>query len=355
MKLSRCSHCGILLPETAVCLICGRDTDLTEISLDPPEVRAAAAYARMQDGIAEGEWSQAIDESYEVLDWMPDRADVYWLRLLARKECRDAGELILKGFRTDLDPDYLNALHFSRGVEHDAYVQVGELMSWIRREMLKVLPAATHRLKVNTGIYHLQSEMQKEMKKRTDALFQLWRELQLTEYEIFGQATSEDLVMKEERDTLFGASEDADAMKKEIYAKEQISPADLNRYLVQMAGFELQSAQSKYVMDRQDTSGKISAEKQHPWTRAMVENTVRVQTQTQRIQAELASLKQYEEEVERALSHFRDVETQSRVAEMAAKICLFEDAIEKAELSKAEYHQILIAAGVRGGEHYGIY
>ena len=330
MKLVKCT-CGTLLPESRTCVACGKSDTLTWIELPAPDERAAEAYLKLESSVAAGDFRAAESAFYEVVEWMPDRGDVYWLELLAVEECRDVVELLCKGFNPKKSHAFLNALQYSEGEEHAAYVRVKELLLAEQKVLLAVLPSALHRMKVNTGLPELQKEMHTELARRKAELVRLWSELEENEYMARCQHLTLQLAGAEEKRVLEEAAGQADALCNKI---NRNGPGYDER--LKLAEVELLTAQTD--------EGRSSV---HPWLRAERGRMKKAQQQAEAINQAIADLKAYEAVLEQGLKRYNEAVMLCTQAQIDAESFRMADAAGYAGLSAAEYRAVLRKTGIR--------
>ena len=338
MKLVKCT-CGTLLPESRTCVACGKSDTLTWIELPAPDERAAEAYQKLESSVAAGNFHAAENAFYEVIEWMPDRGDVYWLGLLALEECRDVGELLCKGFNPGKGSAFLNALQYSEGEEHAAYVRVKELLQAEQKVLLAVLPRALHRMKVNTGLPELQKEMQAELARRKAELVRLWSELEENEYMAYCQHLTLQLAGAEEERVLEEAVGQVNSVCNKVNIMRGLELHELADYQAKLAGIEFLAAQAA-----EERTGETGSS--HPWLRAERGRMKKAQQQAEAINQAIAGLKAYEAELEQGLKRYNEAVMLCTQAQIKAESFRMADAAGYAGLSAAEYRAVLRKAGI---------
>ena len=132
MQIVKCTKCGKYIHKAEKCFHCVNTKGFDEIASTAVHENVAQDYMHMGVLIENKKYDDAIALSYTILEWMPNLAGVFWLRLLAKNKCSSAIDLISKGFPCDEDSDFCNALAFSTGEEHSAYQDIQKVISEIR-------------------------------------------------------------------------------------------------------------------------------------------------------------------------------------------------------------------------------
>ena len=256
MKIVKCPKCRKYIHKAAKCFHCGNTAGFEEISGSEVHENVAQEYARMDVLIEDKKYDEAIALSYTVLEWMPNLAGVFWLRLLAKNKCATAIDLICKGFPCDEDADFCNALEFSTDEEHSAYEDIKAAVSQIRISLKKEISEHEYSIKSATDIMQIKKTMQGEIERRKEKLFSLWSDLEDTEHSLYALEMDCRLLTKEHQTGLEKAAQAASAIKSEAYRLEECTAEKLHSLQVRMGNVLQQSESSKDSID--------SMKNQHP-------------------------------------------------------------------------------------------
>lgn len=336
MKLVKCPKCGKYIHKAVKCFHCGNTAGFEEISSGEVRENVAQEYARMDVLIEDKKYNEAITLSYTVLEWMPNLAGVFWLRLLAKYKCSTAIDLICKGFPCDEDADFCNALDFSTDEEHSAYEDIKAVVSQIRVLLKKEISDHEYSSKSATDIMRIKKTMQGEIECRKEKLFSLWSDLENTEHSLYALEMDCRLLMKEHQMGLEKAAQEAAAIKSEAYRMEECTAEKLHSLQVRMGNVLQLSESSKDSID--------SMKKQHPWVKSFFDLVTKRNEKVRLINSEISSLSSYERTVQQIVAEIEHIEIQHKTALIAADKYDFSDAV--ALLGINAFNEVLRNAGV---------
>ena len=342
MKIVKCSKCGKYIHKADKCFHCGNTAGFDEIEATEIHENVAQDYAHMEVLVEDRKYDEAISASYIVLEWMPNLAGVFWLRLLARNKCSSAIELISKGFSCDEDSDFCNALNFSIGEEHSAYEDIKKAVTEIRTALKKEISEHEYRCKSDTNIMQIKKTMQGEIDGRKQKLFTLWSDLEDTEHSLYALEMDCRLLTKEHQTGLAQAAQAASAIKSETYRMEECTAEKLHAFQVRMGNVLQQSESSKSSIE--------SMKKQHPWVKAFADLVSQRNQKVKLINSEIASLASYERTVQQTITEIERIESRHKTALIAADRYDFTDAV--ALLGADAFNTILRSAGVGVGSSF---
>lgn len=312
MKIVKCPKCGKFIHKADECFHCGNRVGFIEIAESKIHENVAEEYARMNVLIENKKYSEAIELSYVVLEWMPNLAGIFWLRLLAKNKCSTTLELICKGFPCDEDPDFCNALDFSVKEEHSAYEDVREILFKIRKSIKEEVFTHEYNCKVDTGIIQIRENMRTEIEDRKTKLFSLWSELEEIEHLLYSLDLNCRLLMTEQQFGLERAAEVASNIKFETNQLEECSVTAEKLHTLRMKiGSVLQlSESSKSELEKM--------RKQHPWVKSYSEMVAQREQKVQLINKEITSLANYELSIQQTLIEIESIESIHKFALEAA-------------------------------------
>ena len=335
MKIVKCSRCGKYIHKASVCLYCGNAFGFEEFDETSIHEKAVFECAHIDALIEEKKYSEAIDLSYAIHEWMPNLAEVFWLRLLAKNSCSSDAELIRKGFDVE-DADLCNALKFSAGREHDAYVELQKTVSEIRQVLLREIPIHENKCKSQTGVLEIGKDFLAEIGQKKERLFSMWSELEKTEHSLSTIEADCCLVAREHQNSLAQAAQTASLLKMEIYRKNGCSSKDLQSYRIKLETALRLSETAKEAIE--------NMKKQHPWVKAFFESVSVRDEQVKSIRAEISSLADYEKTVQKVLNEIDQIDNRHKNALRAAYKYDFSDVA--ALLGKNEFERVLHRAGI---------
>ena len=344
MKIVKCPKCGKYIHKAVKCFHCGNTAGFEEISSVEVHENVVQEYARMDVLIEDKKYDEAIALSYTILEWMPNLAGVFWLRLLAKYKCSTAIDLICKGFPCDEDADFCNALDFSTDEEHSAYEDIKAAVSQIRIALKKEICEHEYSSKSATDIMQIKKTMQGEIERRKEKLFSLWSDLEDTEHSLYALEMDCRLLTKEHQTGLEKSAQAAAAIKSEAYRLEECTAEKLHSLQVRMGNVLQQSESSKDSID--------SMKKQHPWVKSFSDLVTKRNEKVRLINSEISSLSSYERTVQQTVSEIERIESRHRTALIAADKYDFTDSA--ALLGTNAFNDVLRSAGVGVGSSVSI-
>lgn len=336
MKIVKCSKCNKYVHKTGKCFHCGNTMGFNEVEMPAIHESAAIEYSRVESLIESKKYAEALSLSHTVIEWMPNLAGIFWLRLLARHKCSNAAELLQKGFNCEEDSDFCNALAFSTGAERSAYQDVRSMVLAAQKALKTEILNHEYQCKMKTNILQIKKTMKGEVDARKKKLFALWAELEETEQSMYTLEKDCILLSKEYSDALDKAAQAASSIKTETYRLEECTAENLHKYQVRIGNILQQSEQAKDAME--------SMKKQHPWVKSFNDLAKKRDEQVRQITNEISSLKIYEATVQQTLDEIDRIEQRHRTAIRAVEAFDFMDVANL--LGKDSYNIVLRSIGL---------
>lgn len=336
MKIVKCPKCGKYIHEANRCFHCGNTTGFDEVNVPQIHENVVVEYSKVESLVESKRFDEALSLSHTVIEWMPNLAGIFWLRLLAKNKCTSAAELIEKGFNCEDDADLCNALTFSTGAEHSIYLDIQSMILAARKELKEEILNHEYNCKMKTNILQIKQNMQSETDLRKKKLFSLWSELEKIEQALYTLEMDCRLLSKEHIEALDKASFAASLIKKEVYRLEECSAEDLHKYQVIIGNILQQSEQAKSALE--------SMKKQHPWVHSFNDLVKKRDEQVRLIGTEISSLRSYEATIQQTLNEIDRIEDRHRKAVRAVEAYDFLDAANL--LGKDCYNKILHNIGL---------
>lgn len=318
MTIIRCERCGMLLHKADRCFSCGNTMNFTKVSsTDQIHENVKDEYAKLEVLLKDSKYSEALELSRKVLEWMPSCSDVFWIRLLAKNNCCTDEALIRRGVSCEDSADYYNALLFADDMQKAVYTTVAGKIEAVKKVLAQQIDTHEYSEKSNTVIVKVQSEFLSEIETHRKKLFQLWEELEQTESKIMEIEKDCDLLIKEYKKSLGKASAEARSIKSRVYQMEQCTAEELHKLQIQLGNSLNQSEQAK---------GSISSiRKQHPWIetyRSLVRDRDSIVSQ---INDDINTLKAYESRVQSIISEIERIEVRHSAARISVSKYHFSD------------------------------
>ena len=318
MKIVKCLDCGKYVHKANRCLYCGNVINGEEIERPVVHENVVAEYLKVLSLIEGKKFSEAISHAHTVIEWMPNLAGIFWLRLLAKNECVSVVDLLRKGFDCEEDADFCNALLFSTGGEHDAYYEIQKTISNVQKVLKKEIISHQYDAKRQTDIFEIKKNMQKEMDERRQKLYSLWLDLEETENALYSLEMDCQLLSKEHRDDLDESAKIALKIKEETYMYGECTEEQFYRYQVKLGQVLQQSEQAKEAIE--------NIKNQHPWVKQFNELVDKREEQVKYIEMELALLKDYGVMVQKTLDEINEIENLHREVLLKVEEYDFQDA-----------------------------
>lgn len=318
MKIVKCPKCGKYIHKANRCFHCGNTTGFDDVDMPQTHENVVAEYSKVESLVESKRFDEALSLSHTVIEWMPNLAGIFWLRLLAKNKCTSSAELIEKGFNCEDDADLSNALTFSTGAEHSIYLDIQNMVIAARKALKEEISNHEYNCKMKTNILQIKKTMQGETDSRKKKLFSLWSDLEETEHALYALEMDCRLLSKEYRDALSKATEASNWMKTETYRLEECTVEDLHRYQIRIGIILQESEQAKNAIE--------NMKKQHPWVKSFNELVSKRDRQAQLITAELTSLRDYEATVQQTLAEIDEIEARHKRGIRAVENYNFQDA-----------------------------
>lgn len=308
MKIVKCSKCGKYIYEDIKCFCCGNKVNFEEIDIPKIKIddKVFDKYSEVKSLIKDRKFEQALIDSEQILEWMPHFSEIFWLKLLAKKECAYTSELIEKGFNHENDPDFYNALRFSYGIENNIYIDVQNRLIQVKELLKKEILNHEFNCKMQMNILQVQNDTRNEVKKSREILYMLWRELQKIEKNLYSLEKDCCLLSKEHSIVLDEAARTADLIKKEVCNLGECTEEDFYKYQIKINNILWQSEQAK------DEKSKIR--KQNLWIKSFNELIGKRNKQIKSIEKQISSLKLYEIKIQNILGEIDRIEERHREA-----------------------------------------
>ena len=232
MKIVKCNKCNKYIFKANKCFRCGNNMGFEDIISPCICENVINEYSKLEFFLNNKNFDKAISVSHTVIEWMPRFASVFWMRLLAKNRCVCVEELIERGFNCEEDADFINAIKFSTGIEHDIYLDIKKIMILMRKELEREILIHEYDCKMKTNIMQIKNNMQEEIDKKRNKLFLLWAELERIEQDLFILEKDCSLLSKEYIDTLEKSFNVASSLEKEISRLSKCTIEQLYKYQI---------------------------------------------------------------------------------------------------------------------------
>lgn len=307
MMVVTCTKCGKTIHKAEKCPYCANTIGFENANeVINVHENVADEFSDMTDLLISGKFSQLIEKSRVVLRWMPMCSSVFWMRFLAKNECKTDAELIQKGVRCEDAADFYNAYRYGSAAEKAAYDNVKKLIEAIRVAFETAVNRHEYEEKAATPIVRCQSEFALEIQTRQKELFDLWTQLEKLEQEMYVIEQDCKLLLNEHRIALDSAKNSASSIKDQIYKLSECTAEELHKYLVRLGDVLNQSDSSKKEIELM--------RKQLPWIGTFNSKIQERDSISSKISAKLSELKSYENMVKSTVSEIERIEKRHQLA-----------------------------------------
>lgn len=336
MKIIKCPNCGHYIHDAEVCFHCGSKEGFQLADSPQPHPRAAANLRRAEDALKAERFDEVAECADRALEWMPDAADVFWLRLLARKKCTSALALLSKGFAWHEDPDFCRALECSAGAEQSVYTDIRETAQRIQTALVAAIADSRCRIKANARLPELEAQVRQDVELQQQTIFSLWSQLRDTEQKMHAVAFNCEQMAEEPWAQLRQATKSMDNILLQVAGMTECSREEFESYQAELEQLRLQSERGRQA---------IADLMQHPIIQTFAELTARQQQQLQAVEQALEVLQNALPKAQETAQKVEHLElAHSRVLQ-AVKVGKFMEAVGL--LGGKGYRQVLQAAGLR--------
>ena len=336
MRIVRCTKCKKYLHKAAACFHCGNTTGFEDIEVSTVHENAIEAYSKVESLVENQKFNEALELSHIVIEWMPNLADIFWLRLLAKNRCSNAATLIQKGFNCTEDPDFCNALTFSKSAERSAYEDVQSMVLAVQKALKTEILNHEYNCKMRTNILQIKKTMNGIVETHQKNLFSLWAELEETEKSMCILEKDCIMLAKEHSNDLEIAAKSASLIVSETRQLTRCNTECFHRLQVRMSHIRQQSDEAKTEL--------VSIQKQHPWVKSFNNLVKTREGHVRQIANELTALRTYESTVKRTIDEITKIEQRHNTAINYVEAFDFSDAVNL--LGKDIYNKILRSNGL---------
>lgn len=337
MKIARCSQCGNYMYLGDLCFCCGNTVGYNEISLPLIHENVSDLVSETEILVKNRKFDEAISLSNKVIEWPPNFARIFWLRLLAKKKCSSMLELMGKGFNCEEDADFCNAIKYSVGVEKTIYSDLKNKVNAVREMLKKEVHNHEIECELRTDILDINRDMRREMDKRKEKLFSLWSDLEATEYSLYALEMDCKWLSKEYLEALDKSEQAASYIKTETYKMNECTETKLHKYQIKIRNAMQQSEQAKATIE--------SMKKTHPWVAEYNELLAKRDEQARCLTKELSSVRDYRKSINHTISEIDEiVDNHRKVIQMVDKYN-FQSAFNL--LGRDQYNQVFHNIGIK--------
>ena len=295
-------------------------------------------FAAAFNALKAGDFNETIRLSYEILEWMPNCAQVFWMRLLAFNRCKSDEELIRHGCKTTEEGDFLNAMECGSKSEKKRFSDVKAKIEVVKKALCKRIDKEKHEKLLETKIIDVRSSLNKEVMESRDRMYELWEEAQKAEAQMYTLKEQCELISLEYRNGLEEAEKQAKSLKDRIYKVERCTDDEKNTYKMKLQDIESRSTQVlKNYKEIQNRNAQVKKFKKLEKSRNEL---------FAKIDVEFEKLNEYEQLVEKVLNVAQKIESDHNEAYRSVSEYCFEQAINV--LGEQIFNDIVEQSSIRG-------
>ena len=336
MKIVRCTKCKRYIHESNKCFYCGNTIGFDEIVIPTIHENIVAEYSQIESLIESRKFTEAFILSRTVMEWMPTLPSIFWLRLLAKNKCANTAELLQRGFDCKKDADFINAMTFSSGVEHNTYQDVYDMVLAIQQALKAEILNHEFQCKESTKLWKIKETMAEKIDTYQNRLFVLWSDLEKTEQSMYELEKDCSLLAKEYVNDLNKAEQTASSIKDETSLLEECTVDNLHEFQIKICSILQQSEQAKAAIE--------NMKKKNSLVESFNDLVKKRDEQISQINNELSLLRSYETEIQYTLDEIDQIEQKHRTAMHGIEFFDFKEA--ERVLGKNKYKDIFHRIGV---------
>lgn len=238
MNIVSCPNCGALIHQDTCCYHCGA-TESGKCISNPkihPNVRTdyAAAWNKLRNRM----FGEALKHSAVLTQWMSGESSVYWLRLLANRECISDLELIHYAGRIKEDLDYRLAVSCASETELLVYQEVADLAEKVYDEMLRETRKSVQQKKLDTGILQKKVQLEGDTQESFDRILKDWASLAHVQQNIGDLESEWRIVTAEEARNMKAAGAMLDTVKEQLSRMKECTEQKRHSFLQKIRASE---------------------------------------------------------------------------------------------------------------------
>ena len=253
MRVVKCTKCGKYIHEARRCFHCGAEAgfEVRENARVPVHENVVDVPERIERSIEGKKYEEAYALSYTVMEWMPDLALIYWLRLLAKHQCSSDAELVTRGFDCENDSNLLNALDFaSCEEEKSAYSDVRALTLAVRNGLRNAVWNHYCGIVVENNLPEINNTIKTEIDAHKEKIFSLWSSLEDVESRLRSTEAVFNTFCEEHKLLLSKAESVMEMLNQKTSTMEYCSDQEYFRYCVEFDSAQSCSAQAKDAVSK---------------------------------------------------------------------------------------------------------
>lgn len=257
MKIMVCETCGKHIHRDERCFHCG-GTGMypAEYELEIHQA-AQTVYQQMHEHLTRREFDRVLALSEQALEWMAFTGEIYWLRLLAGRECATDRELLIRGADLEHSGDYFNAIKYAGAEEHQVYLDVQEKTDALKQELRRAVERHFREEKQAMKLADTARELEKKILETQIAVTELWGKLNKTEDSIRSLEADCRMALMPHLRTLEKAQALADTLRQQVNQLKACSEEEFRGYQLRLASALQMSEEGARLVEKLKSG--------HPW------------------------------------------------------------------------------------------
>lgn len=219
MKIARCQRCGRIILFYGNCYFCKNSVDFEFLANELQNAETSTDIALMESYVQKKKFEEALELSNGLLEKSPTCSAIYWLRLIAQNKLSlDAGISELEYSFAD-DPNFINALRHSTGLEHQAYDELKKELEKKKQFVINELKRRKKEAISSTNIVSYRKELSETISEKQDIVFSLWRDLSRCEDELLSVVLKQKILQSAFSGELTMAVEESKKICNQTYSE----------------------------------------------------------------------------------------------------------------------------------------
>lgn len=307
MMIVTCCKCKKKIHKFDKCPYCGNSAEFEDVNeIINVHENVFTEYSELSTLLSSKKFDQLIEESRTILKWMPKCSSVFWIRLLAKNECKTDAELIQKGINCADSADFYNAYRYGTPDEKSAYADIKNLIEKVYTGLKNAIITHEYEEKAATSIIKCQKEFNFKLEEKSKELFTLWKRLEKVEQDMYVIEQECKLLLNEHKISLKDTENKADRMKIKINPLRECTYEEFHKYVVGLGNILNQSEVSKKEIELM--------RKQLPWIEKFNGKVREREEINLQITSKLSDLKSYENRVKSTVSEVEHIEKRHQFA-----------------------------------------
>ena len=336
MKIYRCNTCGKYYVNNKKCYYCGGFGEQQPAELDRLHQNVKDEYQALQEDMEQEHFEEVLKRSEKISEWAPDFPDIFLDRFMAEKKCANMEDLLIKGFDFENDANFVNAMRFSSGVQHEVYAEIQEKLKKLQEQLLKAIDLHEYQAECEVPVTETKKEVESYLDEKKKKVFSCWKEIEMTERKM--QVIEQNCAMlpAEHKKTLDNAYVEIGRVSESRRGTNACTEEDLHKYQVQIGAI---------IQESEDAKNAIQNMKEHhPYIKEYKDLFLERKKQVDALHEELLDLRSHMIGVNIRINRLEEIREKCMSVKCAVKEYKFEKAQEL--LGTQRFNESVAASGI---------